>query len=440
MHHSTSGNVQTKHSEENLMFDPNHFSLSNPDLFIDPYPVYEQLRERDPIHKSRMYGGSWVLFSYEHAAALLRDPWLTNNRATLPIMALPEEQRGEFTDFVAFLRTWSAFFEGEDHLLRRRHMNAVFRVLTPARITQVVQEAVDRLIDGWGGRTRVDLVTEFARPLPAMVFTRLMGAPESDHAQLDHWADDIAYLFGASKLSVEDVRRAWASAQSLMAYLKELAADMARLPQNSLLGALMTQESSGFSFTEAEACAQCVLLMFAGLEPSRHLIGNAILALHRFPDQRRLLAENPRLWPAAVEEFQRFDAPVQYIGRMAAESFTYRGHNIEKGQVVLPYVGSANRDPKQFADPDVLDVRRRGKHLAMGEGVHRCIGAGLVRIQTGVALRTLLDRVPQLDVCTDTKPVWNSYVGFHGLESLTVSTKPTADLERSGLPRLAIAC
>jgi pimeloyl-[acyl-carrier protein] synthase len=254
-----------------------------------------------------------------------------------------------------------------------------------------------------------------------MVLTSLMGAPESDHEQLDHWADDIAYLFGASSLTADDVRRAWASAEAFMAYLTDLARKMARHPESTLLGGLLTQTTGGFTFTEAEACAQCVLLMFAGLEPSRHLIGNAMLALHRFPDQRRLLAENPRLWPAAVEEFQRFDAPVQYIGRMAAESFSYRGHDIEKGQVVLPFVGSANRDPKQFPDPDVLDVRRRAKHLAMGEGVHRCIGAGLVRIQTAVALRTLLTRRPDLEVCTDPAPEWNSYVGFHGLKSLTIA-------------------
>ncbi|MDQ1655135.1 MAG: hypothetical protein QOD41_218 [Cryptosporangiaceae bacterium] len=403
------------------MFDPHSFSLSNPDLVVDPYPFYEQIRECDPVHHSQMYGGSWVLFSYEDAAALLCDPRLTNDRATLPVMALPEDERAEFTDFVAFLHDWTAFFEGGHHLLRRKNMDQVFRQLTPALITEVVQDAVDRLIDGWEGRTSVDLVEEFARPLPAMVLTSLMGAPESDHEKLDHWADDIAYLFGASSLTAGDVRRGWASAEAFMAYLTDLAREMARHPESTLLGGLLTQTTSGFTFTEAEACAQCVLLMFAGLEPSRHLIGNAMLALHQFPDQRRLLAENPRLWPAAVEEFQRFDAPVQYIGRMAAESFSYRGHDIEKGQVVLPFVGSANRDPKQFPDPDVLDVRRRPKHLAMGEGVHRCIGAGLVRIQTAVALRTLLTRRPDLEVRTDPEPEWNSYVGFHGLKSLTIA-------------------
>lgn len=404
-----------------MNFDLSSFNFSNTDLIVNPYPVYEEIRERDPIHHSGMYGGSWVLFSYEDAAALLRDRRLTNNRATLPVLALPEHQRAEFDDFVAFLRTWTAFFEGDDHILRRRRMDEVFRLLTPPRVTAVVQGVVDRLIDSWAGRDEVDLVADLARPLPAMILTSLMGAPESDHERLDGWADDIAYLFGASALTVEDLRRGWASARALMAYLRELAAEMDRSPHHSLLGGLMSQQLPGFGFTEAEACAQCVLLMFAGLEPSRHLIGNAMLALQRFPDQRRLLDDNPRLWPAAVEEFLRFDPPVQYIGRVAAESFTYRGRDFEKGQAVLPFVVSANRDPRQFPNPDTLDVARRAKHLSMGEGVHRCVGAGLVRIQTAVALRTLLTRVPHLEVCANPPPVWHSYVGFHGLKSLTVS-------------------
>ncbi|WP_026422822.1 cytochrome P450 [Actinokineospora inagensis] len=405
-----------------MPFDARAFSFSNTSLVVDPYPVYAEIREREPIHHSRMYGGSWLLFSYQDAAALARDPRLTNNRATLPIMALPEHQRGEFDEFVTFLRMWTGFLEGEEHTVRRARMDEAFRVLTPSLVAEVVRGVVNGLIDGWDGRDQVDLVADFARPMPAMVLTTLIGAPQSDHEQLDRWSDDLVYLFGASALTVEDVRRGWAGGRALMAYLRELAADTGGLPHRGLLGELMAQRDGGFGFTAAEACAQCVMMMFAGIEPARHLIGNAMMALHRFPDQRRLLVDAPRLWPAAVEEFLRFDPPVQYIGRLAAESFTFRGHDFEKGQPVLPFIGSANRDPDQFTDPDVLDIRRRPRHLSLGGGAHRCIGAGVVRIQTAVALRTLLDRVPDIAVREDPPPKWNAYFGFHGLESLTVST------------------
>lgn len=405
-----------------MTFNVEDFSFSNPDLFVDPYPVYREIRERDPFHRSRMYGGSWIVFTREDATVLLRSAKLTNNRAALPVLALPPDERSEFSGFVDFLRTWTAFHEGEGHVLRRNRMDEVFRVLTPAVVGRVVHEVVDDLIDRWGGRSRVDLVADYAKPLPAMVLTRLMGAPESDHHLLGQWADDLAYLFGASDLVADDVRRARKSAGAFMAYLRDLASDMARLPRSSILGGLLAEQDRGFTFTLAQACAQCVLLMFAGLEPSAHVIGGAVLALERFPEQRRLLDDNPRLWPAAVEEFLRFDPPVQYIGRLAAESFTYRGRRVHRGQPVLPSVGSANRDPRYYRDPDVLDVRRRAKHLAMGEGVHRCVGAAMARTQTVIALRTLLDRKPGLHVRADTAPTWNSYVGFHGLGSLPVST------------------
>lgn len=407
-----------------MLSDIPNFSFSNPRLFVDPYPVYRAFREQDPFHRSQMYGGSWIVFRHRDALTLLHSDKLTNNRASLPVMALPAADRAEFSDFLKFLRTWTAFHEGDEHALRRHRMDEVFRTLTPALVGSVAQEIADDLINRWGNRARVDLVADYARPLPAMLLTRLMGAPDGEHEKLSDWADDLAYLFGTNDLVVDDVRRARESAEAMMSHLRALASDLHGLSRSSILGGLLAHGGRDFDFTLAEACAQCVLLLFAGLEPSRHIIAGAVLALERFPGQRTLLTRNPHLWPSAVQEFLRFDPPVQYIGRLAARSFTYGGHRIHKGQAVLPLVGSANRDPERFRDPDVLDVRRRAKHLSMGSGVHRCIGAAMAHVQTSVALRTLMDRKPDLRIAADTPPVWNSYVGFHGLASLTVTTSP----------------
>lgn len=407
-------------------FRPESFRLSNPELFRDPYPAYRMLREQAPVHYSSMYGGSWVLSAYDDVAALLQDPRLTNDRATLPLMALPAGQRGEFSDIVAALKDWVAFFDGEPHAVQRQHMDQVFRILAPSRMLPVIQEVVDHLIDAWGTRNRVDLVADFARPLPAMVITRLLGAPAADHELLARWSDDIAYLFGASDLTLTDVRRGQASIHAFAGYLEDLATQVAGSKPGSLLGRLLSSETAGFRFTEAQARAQCMLLMFAGLEPTRYLVANAVWSLDEHPDQKAMLLSDPRLWTAAVEEFLRHDTPVQYIGRMAAESFEYRGHHIEKGQVVMLLAGSANRDPKRFPEPDRLDIRRApNPHLAFGRGPHHCIGAGLVRLQTKVALRALFDRVPDLRICQVPTPVWNTNLGFHGFHSLTVSVNPT---------------
>ena len=372
-----------------------------------------------------MYGGSWILFSYEDSVALLNDARLTNNRANLPLLALPPEQRAEFAEFHDFLRTWTAFFEGEDHLLRRHRMDQVFRVLTPFHITGVLREAIGALTAGWRKGTRVDLVAEFVRLLPAMILTELMGAPRSDHEMLDHWADDLAYLFGASALTVEDVQRGWVSAQAFMAYLTELARAMARRPDRSILGELMARANSGFSFTEAEACAQCVLLMFAGLEPSRHIIGNAVLALERFPGQRSLLADvgsGRTRWRSSSGTTRRSSTSAGWPRSPSptAGTISRRGRRYYPS-LVRPIV-IRNTFPIRTHS---MSQTGHALHLSMGSGVHRCIGASACPGPDRGRATESADRFSGPSRVLGRGPRWNSYAGFRGLKSLTVSLEPT---------------
>ncbi|MCI0157825.1 cytochrome P450 [Leifsonia shinshuensis] len=402
-------------------FEPADFSLSNPRIIPDPYPAYEILRQRDPIHNSRMYGGSWVFFAYEDVVTMLTDDRLTNNRSNLPLLALAPEQREEFADLVPVLSNWVAFFDGDAHLLRRQHMNRICNLFSKESLTPIIDRAVDELLSTWG--ERADLIADFSRPLPAMVITQLLGAPVTDHELLARWSDDIAYLFGASALTVDDLRRGRSAVQQFAGYLGELVSHSVRFGHDTMLAKLAVEESGGFHFDEAAACAQGMLLMFAGLEPTRYLIGNAVWALQHHPRQRQRLQSDPALLSSAVEEFLRYDTPVQFVGRAAARSFTYRGNRIEAGQAVLLHVGSANRDRAVFPDPDELDLARSSnRHVSFGRGPHVCIGALLVRLQAKAALRALLERFPGLRVADDVEPVWNSNLGFHGFTSLTVTT------------------
>jgi cytochrome P450 len=341
------------------------------------------------------------------------------------LKALPEEQRAQFNDILPVLGRWLAFFDGQAHAQRRERLNwSCPTLLSKSFLTGVIQSVAEGLLDAWKDRDSVDLIADFARPLPALVITRLLGGADSDHEQLTHWADDIAYLFGASDLTVDDARRGKNSIHAFEHYLKDLAADGVRLGRDdSILSRLTGAAGGGFRFDMESAAAQCMLLMFAGLEPTRYLIGNAVWALHQHPDQRQALASDLDLLPVAVEEVLRYYTPVQYIGRMAATSFDYKGHRFDEGQLVLPFVGSANRDPAAFARPDVLDLRRSpNRHLSFGTGPHACIGATLVRQQTQIALSLLLTRYPLLAVSRQTDPVWNTNLGFHGPISLMVDT------------------
>ncbi|HEY0209590.1 cytochrome P450 [Acerihabitans sp.] len=417
--------MESNRSGSAFEFNIKDFSLSNPRLMADPYPYYDQIRREQPIYYSTMYGGSWLLFDYVDVKALLTDPRLTNDRSALPLLALPEEDRAQFADMIPVLGKWLAFFDGHDHAQRRQRLDwSCPTLLSKGSLSSVIHHVAEDLMDAWRERDCVDLIADFARPLPAMVITRLLGGADEDHEQLASWSDDIAYLFGASDLSVADVQRGQKSLHAFGHYLRELAGDAITSRRDDLiLNRLMSDNGKGFQFDIESATAQCMLLMFAGLEPTRYLIGNAVWALHQHPAQRHALAADLEQLPLAIEEFLRYGTPVQYIGRRASTTFTYKGYHIKEGQLVLPYVGSANRDPTVFDHPETLDLRRTpNRHLSFGTGPHACIGATLVRQQTHIALSLLLTRYPTFEVSRQTEPVWNTNLGFHGPTSLMINT------------------
>ncbi|MBC3215862.1 MULTISPECIES: cytochrome P450 [Serratia] len=417
--------MELNRSDSISQFKINDFSLSNPQLTADPYPYYDKIRQEDPIHYSKMYGGSWLLFSYDDVKALLTDPRLTNDRSALPLMALPEEERAQFTDMIPILSKWLAFFDGNDHTQRRQRLDGSCpSLLNKGALSNLIRNVAEDLMDGWQDRDCVDLIADFARPLPAIVITRLLGGEDGDHEQLTRWSDDIAYLFGASDLAVEDMQRGQKSLHAFNSYLHNLADEAIKSGREDLiLNRLVSDNGKGLQFDIDSATAQCMLLMFAGLEPTRYLLGNAVWALHQHPLQRHVLATDLDQLPMAVEEFLRYGTPVQYIGRRAATTFTYKNFRIEEGQLVLPYVGSANRDPTVFDHPETLDLRRTpNRHLSFGTGPHACIGSTLVRQQTQIALSLLLTRYPSFEVSQQIKPVWNTNLGFHGPTSLMINT------------------
>ncbi|XBS70658.1 cytochrome P450 [Acerihabitans sp. KWT182] len=417
--------MEPNRSDDPFQFNIRDFSLSNQQLIADPYPYYDQIRREEPIYYSTMYGGSWLLFAYADVKALLTDSRLTNDRSALPLLALTEEDRAQFADMIPVLSKWLAFFDGHDHAQRRQRLDwSCPTLLSKSSLSSVIHNVAENLMDTWQEKDCVDLIADFARPLPAMVITRLLGGADEDSEQLARWSDDLAYLFGASDLSVEDVQRGQKSLHAFGKYLLELAGDAIKFRhEDSILNRLMSDNGKGFKFDIESATAQCMLLMFAGLEPTRYLIGNAVWALHQHPAQRHALAADLEQLPLAIEEFLRYGTPVQYIGRRAATTFTYKDYQIKEGQLVLPYVGSANRDPTVFENPEILDLRRTpNRHLSFGTGPHACIGATLVRQQTQIALSLLLTRCPSFDVNSQTEPVWNTNLGFHGPTSMMINT------------------
>jgi cytochrome P450 len=287
----------------------------------------------------------------------------------------------------------------------------------------MIQRLVDGFLDRVQGQGRMDVIRDLAYPLPGTVIGELLGVPAADLGRLKSWSDAFVGFFKTvpSQTTLEDYRRSDQAARELSSYFREILAGHKSRAGEGLLDALAQAEEAGDRLSPEELSANAILLLHAGHETTTHLIGNGLLALLRNPDQLQRLRANPSLVPTAVEEFLRYDSPVQLTYRMASEDFSFAGQPIRAGQVVHLVIGAANRDPDRFADPDRLDVGRSpNPHLAFGHGHHYCLGASLARLEAQVAFQTLLHRFPTLQLEGGPVEHQEHYI-LRGLKALPVS-------------------
>jgi cytochrome P450 len=381
-------------------------------MLADPYPVYRQLRERDPVHWHEPFG-AWVLTRYDDVAAAFHDRRLSAERAE-PLRLLAGQ--GSLDPFFDYLACRMDFKDTPAH---QRLRGLVSRAFTPHVIEALrphIQELVDRLLDRVQGQGRMDVIRDLAFPLPGIVIGELLGVPVADRPQLKAWSDTFVGFFKTvpSATTTDEYQRSFQAARELGDYFRRVL-DAGSL---GLLRALEQAEVDGDRLTEQELSANATLLLHAGHETTTNLIGNGLLALLRHPEQFQLLREQPSLIPGAVEEFLRYDSPVQFTYRRAAEDFELHGQPIRREQVVHMVIAAANRDPDHFIDPDRLNVTRNpNKHLSFGHGQHFCLGASLARLEGEVVFQTLLRRFPKLRLECESPPLQENFV-LRGLQSL----------------------
>ncbi|MFF9481561.1 cytochrome P450 [Streptomyces sp. NPDC014733] len=403
------------------------FSHNHVEYIEDPFSFYALMRERRPAHLSgKIFGGTWLMFRYADCARLMKDERLSNARSAVPLRFLPDEQREEFADMLDIYRRWLAFHDGAEHTRNRRQANRGYVPFTDAYLEPRIQGLVDRLLDRVDP-AGFDLLSEFAFPLPAMVIADVLGVPVEAHTELNRWTDDIAHLFGSTSVPVAHLRRTRESTRQLAAFLASEENARRSRAAGGLLHQLREIEVRGHRFTERDVVAQAALLLFAGVASIRYLIGNSVHALAGVPTAQRDLLQHPETVGPAVEELLRVCTPVSFVGRIAAEDFEYTASDgtvvpLHKGQPLLLYVASANRDPDVFdrADELVLDRPLPNPHLTFGIGRHLCFGDPLVRQTTRIALTSLYSRWPGLCVPPQ-EPNWNNNLGFHGFTSLHVT-------------------
>lgn len=398
------------------------YELYSPEFRVDPYRVFAQMREHDPVLcQPGVDGESMIWFLTRHddvAAVLLDDERFVRD----PRLALTEDELAgqELPAALQAIDNHMLNRDGQDH---RRLRRLVTKAFTPKVVEQLrprIQAIADELLDAVETRGSMDLSAEFAFPLPITVIAELLGVPTADQRRFETWSNAII----TPALEPEALERFFGQMGEFVAYLTDLFAARRADPQDDLVSALLAARDESDALTEEEVFGTVVLLIVAGHETTVGLIGNAVVNLLSHQDQLELIRADPSLIPAAIEEVLRYEGPVERtLNRWAATDVELRGRTIRRGEVVIAILGSADRDPERYPDPDRLDVTREDKrHLAFGRGSHFCLGAPLARLEAEIALETLFRRLPTLRLAVAPDELeWRATPTFRRLETLPVA-------------------
>jgi len=391
-----------------------------PEYIANPYPLYKQLRTEDPVLWDEGIGG-WVLTGHAEVMAALRDPRFSVTGFMADTAWIPEEMLETLGPAVRALTRQMLFLDPPDHTRLRSLVAKAFTPRVVDALRPRIQQIADELLDAVQASGQMDVMRDFAYPLPVIVIAEMLGVPPGDRDQFVKWTGQFGALLGGGNLTLEDIFQALGGVSEFIEYFRQVIRQRHTAYKDDLLQAMISAEEQGDVLSEDELLGNCVLLLAAGHGTTTHLIGNGTLALLQHSDQLQQLKDDPALISAAVVELLRFDSPVQLTSRRAKEALEIGDKHIGAGQEVLMCLGGANRDPAQFAEPDQLNLRRReNRYLSFGHGIHFCLGAPLARVEGEIAFSTLLRRLQTLRLETEALE-WTPSRVFRGLRELPVT-------------------
>ena len=367
-----------------------------PEFRIDPYPFYRALQTKHRVYANRFFGSTCMLSRYDDIVSVLGDARFSVDRPQADAFQRLQPFRGLSSELIQAINSALLMIDPPRHTQLRRLVNKAFTPRVVDGLRGRIQILVDELLDAVGTRREMELIHDLAYPLPVTVIAELLGIPIADRERLKHWSDTLSVLLDPLQAAdgLAPTERAFAE---IAAYMRPIFDARRRSPQDDLISALVSVEEGGQTLSEIELLSLTMLILGAGHETTTNLIANAVLALLRHPGERRRLQNDPALIGSAVEEFLRYDSPVQTTDRVATVDCEVAGHAVRKGMIVVLLLGAANRDPARFADPDRLDLGRQDNHhLSFGHGAHFCLGAALARVEAQIAIATLLRRFPDL--------------------------------------------
>jgi cytochrome P450 len=347
---------------------------------FDFYAWYRDMRASTPVSFNQEHH-VWNVFRYEDVKRVLMDPQIFSSRI------LPGE---------GFVETSILMI---DPPLHRQARDLISQAFTPRRVAALeprITEIVHTFLDAVIEQGSMDVIQDLSYPLPLTVICELLGIPFEDRAFFGHWADIVVTEF--AKFQGTDLE----AQLQLGDYFLKIASQRRQEPKEDLLSALVTAQVDGERLSDRDIQSFCMILLLAGSETTRNLVGNAIYCFDRYPEALAQLRANPALLPGAIEEVLRYYSPVKYVFRVATADTTLAGQEIKAGQLVFPWIASANRDERQFTLPDQFNILRTGEpHVDFGHGIHFCLGAPLARLEARIVLSAMIERLQDMRLVQD---------------------------------------
>lgn len=382
------------------------------------YTIYDQMRAENPIMQQQGFQAPvWFVTGYEEAKLVLADNnrFVSDYRNTLP----PEQRDAEPANPGLFDLLYNNMLSMDkpDHTRLRSIVGKAFTKRRVQSLQPRIQQIADELLDAFPDHGEIDLIEAYAFPLPIIVICELLGVPIIDRDKFRKWSDTFLGI-GPDQMTYIT------TLTEFIQYIGHMIAERRQNPQNDLISALVHAEEEGQHLSEPELYSMIALLIVAGHETTVNLIANGMLALMQHPAQMAQLQQNPDLIESAIEEFLRFDGPVERsTTRFAAEDIEINGQLIKRGSPVIIVLGATDRDPNQFENSAEFDITRPpSKHFGFGYGVHYCIGAPLARLEGRIAVETLIKRIPNLQLAVSVSELaYRSSTVVRGLVNLPVT-------------------
>ena len=395
------------------LLSPLSFDPTSPEYLADPYPILRQIRDREPLHRSKL---GWLVTRYEHVATVLREVRVWGAVFT------PERQQSLYGagPMLEYASRRMSNYDPPDHTRLRSLVTKAFTAKRVEALRPRIQKIADDLLRSVEGRREFDVIESLAHPLPSQVICEMIGVPLSDSQQLSQWTEAIQSAL-SPVARPEHRPAANKAAGEFMSHVRALVTRRRAMPGEDLLTALIAAEEDGQRLSEDELSATVVFMFSAGHSTTRDLVGSGLLAFMNNRDQWERLVSDPSIVSGAVEECLRYAPSITLFGRRALQDTVLAGTPISSGEAAFVSIAAANRDPRRFLDPERFDIGRAdNEHVTFGGGIHYCLGAMLARAEAQIIFSTLARRYPKMELAQQ-ETEWRGTISFRGPKAVRVT-------------------